>query len=92
MGNPVLNGAGTWLICTLKQGGQGPGVKTPPGLMDDNMSMAISVDHIVGVTDFIDHNAQGDRGRAGVNVLLSTGVWVTVVGTRAAVATLLGIG
>jgi hypothetical protein len=69
----------------------GRGVQPLPGMTDPDMPVAIAVEHIVALADFISHDENGGRVLAGINLLITTGQWITIDGTRATVVALLGI-
>ena len=92
MAPPYLAGSGKWLICTpLNTMGTMPGTGSSLGV---GTILAVNVAQIVAITDNVDRydgNGSPVMG-SGVNLLAnSIGRWVTIEGTRANIAALLGI-
>lgn len=91
MAAPYLAGSNGWLICTPLSVGPMPGTHSDLG---KGTVFAVNVDHIIGITDMVDHydeNGSPVLGQ-GVNILIEqVGRWVTIEGTRNNVAQLLGI-
>lgn len=91
MAAPYLAGSGKWLICTPIGAGGLPGTGSSLGV---GTVLAVNVAQIIAITDNVDHyneNGAPVMG-AGVNLLAnSIGRWVTIEGTRANIAALLGI-
>ena len=92
MAAPYLAGSGKWLVCTpIGNGGPVPGTGPTLGV---GTVLAVNVAQIVAITDNVDHYDANGAPVMGVGVNLlanSVGRWVTIEGTRANVATLLGI-
>lgn len=92
MAAPFLNTAKTWLICTPVAAANPFGI-TGDSHIGKGSTLAISVGRIIAVTDIV--SRYNDSGQpvfaAGVNLLIEGRGWVTIEGTRANIATLLGI-
>lgn len=92
MATPYLNTAKTWLICTPVAATNPFGITGDPHV-GKSSTLAVSVSRIIAVTDIVssyDNNSQ-PLFAAGVNILIEGRGWVTIEGTRANIATLLGI-
>lgn len=92
MAAPYLNTAKTWLICTPVAATNPFGTTGDPHV-GKSSTLAVSVSRIIAVTDIV--SSYNDSGQpvfaAGVNLLIEGRGWVTIEGTRANIATLLGI-
>jgi len=95
MAAPSKSADGKWLIGTLRLSTNGGPSATQtaavPGMPDDTMVGAVAIDKIAMITDLVTLDADGLRVRDGVSIMLTTGAWIMLHGTRNQVATLLGI-